>query len=41
LYNELNLADLGQIQLNETKVLFFSWIYGKKLNPKAPIDEVL
>jgi hypothetical protein len=35
------LADLGEIKLNETKVLFFSWIYGKDLNPNSPIDDVL
>ena len=41
LQNELYLADLGLIQLNETNVLFFSWIYGKNLNPNAPIEDVL
>ena len=38
---DLNLDDLGQIQLNDTKILFFSWINGQMIDPSKPIEEVL
>ena len=38
--NELDLSQLGNITLNETDILFFSWIYGKMVDPSKPIEEV-
>ena len=40
LQNELDLNNLGEIQLNETRVLFFSWINSAMINPLNPIEEV-
>jgi len=37
---ELILNDLGLIHLNETKILFFSWINGRLVDPKKPIEEL-